>query len=312
MDTMYTFNRILCPTDFSPESRDAIRIAAIAADQYGGSITLLHVDEYETTARGHFETDTDVRMRHRNELESLAERKFGEIIADLGLRRDRTSSRVCFGTAYKEIINAAEAEEYSAIALATNGLGCSSPYIIGSTVERVVRLSRTPVLTVRPQPTPIVWKTHTILCPTDFSEYGNYALPYAISIARTFSAKIVMLHVTGLTVEHPERLIDRFPDPVLYHERAGDIVIERVVDKDIEPENAIDRIAHEYQVDLIVIGTHGARGLHRVQIGNTTEEIIRRVDVPVLTITHPIHKVVFPHRFSEDYRNATHTPPLKR
>jgi nucleotide-binding universal stress UspA family protein len=64
------------------------------------------------------------------------------------------------------------------------------------------------------------------------------------------------------------------------------------------------RLADEYQVDLIVIGTHGARGMRRVQIGNTVEEVVRRTAIPVLTITHPIHKAVFPRRFMGDYAES--------
>ena len=65
---------------------------------------------------------------------------------------------------------------------------------------------------------------------------------------------------------------------------------------------AILQLARQYQADLIIMGTHGARGMRRVQIGNTTEEVVRRTITPVLTITHPVHKTVFPHRFNEDYR----------
>jgi nucleotide-binding universal stress UspA family protein len=148
------------------------------------------------------------------------------------------------------------------------------------------------------------WRVKTILCPTDFSEYGNYALPYAISIARKFKARLILLHITDLTVANPEKLVERFPDPATYHESAKDITIEKLVGRDIEPENSIVQVVTDYDVDLMVIGTHGARGLRRVQIGNTTEEIIRRVEVPVLSITHPIHRTVFPRRFVEEYQKA--------
>jgi nucleotide-binding universal stress UspA family protein len=165
----------------------------------------------------------------------------------------------------------------------------------------VVRLCRAPVLTVRPRQHPDTWKIKTILCPTDFSEYSNFAIPYAVSLARNYHARIILLHVTELAVQHPEALIQKFPDPRFYHDDADKIQIEKIVGRDVEPENTIVRLAEEDQVDLIVIGTHGARGMRRVQIGNVVEEVVRRTAVPVLTITHPIHKAVFPRRFMEDY-----------
>ena len=102
-------------------------------------------------------------------------------------------------------------------------------------------------------------------------------------------------------VQHPELLMSKFPDLKHYHEHGDTVEVEKLIGRDIEPENTIVRIAEEHETDLIIMGTHGARGMRRVQIGNTTEEVVRRATVPVLTITHPIHKSVFPKRFVEEY-----------
>jgi nucleotide-binding universal stress UspA family protein len=297
---MYTLKSILCPTDFSDASLDALRFAAFAAHSSYGNLTLLYVDEYEKTAVGFFEDDPRRREEHRQRATAFAHERFDIIIKFLHLKPEHTCKVVRFGTAYKEIINEAEKSNYDAISLSTGGLGNSSPHLMGRTAERVVRLCRTPVITLRPQEVPTQFKIKTILCPTDFSEYSNYSLPYAISVARKFDAKLIMLHVTSLDVQHPEQLLDQFPDPRNYHELADEISIERLVGKDIEPENTIVRIAEEEQVDMIVIGTHGARGMRRVQIGTTTEEVVRRVMMPVLSITHPVHKILFPRRFMEE------------
>lgn len=183
---VYRFDRILCPTDFSSSSIEAIRLAAFAVKRFNGTLTLLYVDEFEVTPMGFLETDPLKREHHRRYAEEFAQRKFSELTGTLQLDPQRTKGIVRFGSAYKEIISEAEKNAYAVIALSTNGLGCSSPHLIGSTAERIVRLSRTPVLTVRPHGTPLEWRTNTILCPTDFSEYGNYILPYAISIAHEF------------------------------------------------------------------------------------------------------------------------------
>jgi nucleotide-binding universal stress UspA family protein len=297
---MYLLKSILCPTDFSDASLDALRFAAFAAHASHGCLTLLYVDEFEKTAVGFFEESEQRREEHRQRAAAFAHERFDIIIKCLRLKPEHTRKVVRFGTAYKEIINEAEMSNYDAIALSTGGLGSSSPHLIGRTAERVVRLCRTPVITLRPQENPDHFKIRTVLCPTDFSEYSNYALPYAISLARKFNAKLIMLHVTGLEVQHPELLLDKFPDPHNYHEMADEITIERLVGKDVEPENTIVHIAEEEQVDLIVIGTHGARGMRRVQVGTTTEEVVRRVMMPVLSITHPVHKILFPRRFMEE------------
>ncbi len=298
---MYTINRILCPTDFSDSSLQAIRYAHSILKESRGSLTLFYVDEFFTSPPGYFIQDEQERELHRNRVSVFAKQKFDEIIHTLSLPAERTNTLIRYGAAYKEIVNEAEARQYSAVAISTSGIGQSSPHLVGRTAQRVARLLRTPLFTVNPplldSPSPL----KTVLCPTDFSEYGNYALPYALSLARHHRAKLLVLHVADISVEHADRLRGRFPDLQAYHESAGEIPVEQIVDTDIDPANSIVRIAEQVPADLVVIGTHGARGMRRVQIGNTTEEVVRRITVPVLTVTHPIHKVVFPFRFTEEY-----------
>lgn len=300
---MYKFEHILCPTDFSDASFEAIRFAAHASKPFDGKLTLLYVDAYEKTPPGFFLDDQEKLLQRRKDIEGFAQDRFAHILQKDELRHRIAKAFVRFGTTYKEIIDETEMGGYSAVAISTQGLACSSPHLIGRTAERVVRLCRSPVITIRPSQKESFKMISTILCPTDFSEYGNYALPYAISLARKYSAKLILLHASDLTYGNLEKLRNKFPDPSLYHEFAHEVTIEKLVGRDVEPENTIERLSFEHSADLIVMGTHGARGLKRVQIGNTTEEVIRRVPVPVLSITHPIHRTIFPRRFKDDYGN---------
>jgi nucleotide-binding universal stress UspA family protein len=298
---MYRIERVLCPIDFSPASLYAVRYSSYLTREEEGNITLMYVDEHEKDPLGFIDHGDHDPTEYRASAAAIAQKKMAELAAKAGLDAARIEFIVRFGAAYREIIDEAEAKRYPAVVIATEGLGRSSPHLIGRTVERVVRLCRAPVITVRPREENDAWKIGTILCPTDFSEYSNYAVPYAASIARRHHAKIILLHVTDLHVQNPEMLNQKFPELKLYHEHADEIVVEKLVGRDVDPENTIVRLAEELQADMIVMGTHGARGMRRVQIGNVVEEVVRRSIAPVLTITHPIHKTVFPLRFIEDY-----------
>ena len=300
---MFRFERILCPIDFSSSSQYAARYASFLAGNDQGSLTLIYVDEREKDPLGFVDRTAGDPAEYRASIAAVAQNKYADLIAKTRLVQSSTDFVVRFGAAYREIIDQAEAQPHSAVVIATEGLGHSSPHLIGRTVERVVRLCRAPVVTVRPRENGAPWKINKILCPTDFSEYSNYAVPYAVSIARRHGAKIVLLHVTDLTVHEPELLMSKFPELRKYHDRSDEIAIERLVGKDVDPENTIIRLADELEADLIVMGTHGARGMRRVQIGNVVEEVVRRASIPVLSITHPIHKMVFPLRFVEDYED---------
>lgn len=296
---MYKIENILCPTDFSPASLSAVHYALLFMKQYRATLTLLFVDEYEQTPLGAYGTDATAQQEHRHRSMAFAEEQFRKTISTLNIDAGRVKTLVRFGAAYKEIVLEAEQGNYTAVIISVLGIGNSTPHLIGRTAERVVRLCRVPVVTLRPDDETISRDIKTILVPTDFSEYSNYSIPYAISLALAFRATMILLHITDLTVseEYFSRL--RFPDLKTYDERAAHIAVEQLVTRDVEPDNSIVNVAEDRRPDLIIMGTHGARGMRRTQIGNTTEEVVRRVTVPVLSITHPVHKMIFPRRFNE-------------
>ncbi len=139
----------------------------------------------------------------------------------------------------------------------------------------------------------------SILFPTDFSEGSLYALPYAVDMAKTHSAKLYMIHIlydiasaSGLSVPHTS--LDQ-----MYKELEASAKKElqnfgwqkREELKDVEftvvrglPYDEILKFAKEKSVDLIVIGTHGKTGIDRVIFGSTAQRVVRHAQCPVLTV----------------------------
>jgi nucleotide-binding universal stress UspA family protein len=144
-----------------------------------------------------------------------------------------------------------------------------------------------------------------ILVPTDFSEPAEQATEMAISLASKFDAKLTLLHVHSIPttygygaglywpVDDLAREAQKALDNALgkVHERYArvDAVLEtsRAVDAVLETGNASERIlavAKERAADLIVMGTHGRRGLTHIFLGSVAEKVVRRSPVPVLTV----------------------------
>lgn len=136
----------------------------------------------------------------------------------------------------------------------------------------------------------------TILHPTDFSAYSDYAFRLACALARDYGARLVLLHVAKLPVmAYGEGVVP--PDPVLYREhlwerlqqvQTGDVKIPaeyRLMEGDAATE--ILRIADETHADLILLGTHGRTGLGRLLMGSVAEQVVRRATCPVLTVKGP-------------------------
>lgn len=129
-----------------------------------------------------------------------------------------------------------------------------------------------------------------ILFLTDFSEASESALAYALGVARHYGAQLFPAHAS---------------DPVVLAETIAENVIEEVVensqqrlkalikDKDVPThplffrggiEAVLPRWIDEHGIDLVVIGTHGRRGMDRFILGSTAEFIFRNAPCPVLTV----------------------------
>jgi nucleotide-binding universal stress UspA family protein len=131
---------ILCPVDFSERSEDALRVALKLAEKLGAEIRLVHV--FQPPAMAVSETTlADARRGLAHDLEALARRYSGHGVA--------VTPRLLDGVPYEEIVAAAEDSEIGLVVMGTHGRHSLPRYLLGSVAERVVRLSRVPVCTVR-------------------------------------------------------------------------------------------------------------------------------------------------------------------
>src|SRR5262245_28938880 len=128
-----------------------------------------------------------------------------------------------------------------------------------------------------------------VLVATDFSPPSEVALTYGRALARTFGATLHLLHVVEnqflrarfgdrATIEaaHERWLADRLPAD------EGDVPPARaVVEIDDSPAAAIVDYASRSSIDLIVMGTHGRRGVSQLLVGSVAERVVRTAPCPV-------------------------------
>lgn len=141
-----------------------------------------------------------------------------------------------------------------------------------------------------------------ILVPVDGSPTANKALVAALQIARDGGARVVLVHVVEelafvdgydmygghsgellrVMREAGEKLLD---EALAIAQAAGVEADKMLFDKFGERlGEVVADAARQWRADLIVVGTHGRRGLARVFLGSGAEQIIRLVPVPVLVI----------------------------
>jgi nucleotide-binding universal stress UspA family protein len=148
-----------------------------------------------------------------------------------------------------------------------------------------------------------------IVCAVDFSEYSDYALRYAIEMARTFDADLKLLHVIELPFL-PSYSLAGVPDLSLPVDQIEESAREKMqellaqcresyskVEGDVRTGSAFLEIigfARETDADLIVVGTHGRTGLRHMIIRSVAEKVVRKAPCPVLSIKHPDHEFEMP------------------
>jgi nucleotide-binding universal stress UspA family protein len=141
-----------------------------------------------------------------------------------------------------------------------------------------------------------------ILCATDFSECSRKALRYGISFARQFNAEILIVHVYEPAPPQVGVLEGALVETSLYEDLAGQLeqwrreVAPAVTAKAIMRQGAAAReivaTAEENNIDLLVVGNHGRRGLARAVLGSTAEKVVRLAPCPVLVVRDHEHEFI--------------------
>ncbi len=139
----------------------------------------------------------------------------------------------------------------------------------------------------------------TILYATDFSESSVPACDYAMKLCQLTGAKLKVLHVIGELTDDRRSLMP--PQAMAQLEKELEIQSIKEMERfcasrfrgkiSYETETVIGNpfqeiigASQKYEVDIIVMGTHGRTGIEHVIVGSTAERVVRRSAIPVLTV----------------------------
>jgi nucleotide-binding universal stress UspA family protein len=142
------FKRILCPTDFSPASHQAVQWAIAFAQEADAELLVLHVSE-ALLAPEHDAFPRSALSAYRRAYEDWARARLQEAVPDSARTWCRVRELLGGGSPHREIVRAAAAHDCDVIMMGvgrTRGLGDG---VFGSTAQQVVRTATCPVLTVR-------------------------------------------------------------------------------------------------------------------------------------------------------------------
>jgi nucleotide-binding universal stress UspA family protein len=286
---MLKFKRILVATDFSRSARVALRSGQALATGAGGTLELVHVVEPLP-----FPHRLIVEGLEGSELQKLwvreARKKLARTLSRIRVRDGAVRGSVRAGRPWKEILDAARKARAEVICLGNSGRSRFERLLLGSTAESVLRHSAVPVLVTRSRP---LGRLRRVLVPVDFEEGSRSALRFALarSSAGTRLEALFVLPLVSLldpsvaaTVADSKEMARELR---AFLDEAGARRVTSSVHLLGEPAAEILRHARRRRQDLILLSTHGRRGLARAFLGSVAEKVVRRADRPVLVLPGP-------------------------
>jgi nucleotide-binding universal stress UspA family protein len=149
-----------------------------------------------------------------------------------------------------------------------------------------------------------------ILVATDFGPAAANALTYGRALARTFNARLHVLHVTpdaemyagpesvGVDVVALQARIDadavRALDGIVRDDDRRELNATAEIRHATTPARAIVNYATDSGIDLIIVGTHGRKAMAYLFMGSVAERVVRTAPCPVLAVRYPEHEFVLP------------------
>ena len=282
-------SRILVPTDFSAQADAALAYARLFGKTFNASLHLLHVTP-------HLPPPHTAANLTDGRLPALKKELRDRIPRDPWCR-DPTV-RLAEGTdPASHITDYAKSASIALIVMGTHGRGGVARMVMGSVAETVVRTAPCPVLTVHGASGSLPMGFRRILVPLDFSSASDSALDAARLLAVRFEASLHLLHVLpeiyvdggseAFTAEAPEvrtlrlmnardRLTHRIPVDFRPSRVTTEVIFGAAAD-------TIAAYAADNHFDLIVIGTHGRKGMAHLLRGSVAERVVRAAQCPVMT-----------------------------
>lgn len=294
-------HNILVAHDFSECSAQALAHGIELATKTGAALHFLYVEVLYSNQRLKEEAAKTKAQLLREKLKEAimeAAEKLGIGEDDLPVTRYTVLRDIAAAPA---IIQYCFDYQIDMAILGTHGRTGFTRKLLGSVAEEVVRQAPCTVLTVREQ---VAYQAlepnlNRIAVPIDFSDYSRAALRYALDLAKSFKARLDLVHVVEERL-HPAfynsgvfSIYDIEPEiesklmaelRKLFSEIGDDRVQTDFTILSGSPAKEILHWMAPRNIDLLVIATHGLSGLERTVLGSVTERIVREAPCPVITI----------------------------
>lgn len=297
------FKKILFATTASPTCDNAARVAFDLELKWDAKLYVFHV--FGVPTRGFSPFVTDVRTGEQEQVDpdyyEWVKEEMRNTYADLLRDSDNAVMETAVGTPHREILRLARKENVDLIIMGAHtreeeDVGAARfRHAVGSTMQRVARAARCPVVIIS-RPCTTCWKLFSnIVVGTDFSKAADYAFLWAYKLAKQVDARLHIFHAVDISGEPAgqkeiEARIAAARDTIEKRYTAKMVDFDNY---DIEiwegtPYVEILKFSREKQGDLIVLAHHTREiDPEKAFLGSTVEQVVLRAACPVASVNHP-------------------------
>ena len=293
---------ILLATDFSPCSAPAFRYAVEWAKVFNAQLTLFHGISLQPGV----DIDAGIAQRYLDEQRKVAEEHLKLLLNEAHHHVPHAALEMRTGLASSQICDVAREHHADLIVTGTHGWTGFNRVVFGSIAERVIQRAPCPVLSVPDRSSEETAHLHAlaiqprqILLPVDFSDCSVDAYEYGVEMAKWFDASVALVHAIeplsyslDFSLTHP--LADKVNRNKIEQRMQGltNVLTEQGLTAQYElldkpSMEAIVKSSTSQKADLVVMGTHGRKGLSRLILGSTTAKVLQHSLCPILTVKSP-------------------------
>lgn len=270
--------KILVPCDFSGPSIQAFKLAANIASQSKGEIFLLNVVEMPVL---HSSLFVPVRAYENSFLKGLkgkADKNFLKL-KETWAKKIKTHLFVEHGVVVNSINKFISRKKIDLVIMGTHGSSGFKEFALGSNTEKIVRSSKVPVIAVHHAPRQFSFKD--LILPIDL-DGGYEKLTVTIKpLQAFFKAKLHVLYVNNPVKFERNILVEKKLNDFVKQNKIKNCTIN--IYNDLDAENGIINFSKKFKNKMIVMSTHGRKGLAHLLSGSVTEDVVNHLDCPIWT-----------------------------
>jgi nucleotide-binding universal stress UspA family protein len=273
--------KIVIPYDFSTEAEYALDVAVQFSEKVASDLYIIHVIEVPSSYLSLYPEygGLEVESVYSDDILKAVEHKLNQIVDRLKKKNVNISCGVVHGKPFENIQQTIISEDADLIIMGSKGATGLKEIFVGSNTERVIRYAKVPVLTIKRK--------------TNLSEMSSMVFASDLSVDNSVKFVKEIQQMLGLKME----LLKVFnTNEWTYTERTALEKIElfglengftdysvHVIDSPFVTDGIL-KFAHEKKADLIVMGTHGYKGIGHLIAGSNAEGVANHSEIPIFTI----------------------------